>query len=167
VISNELDFVKSVVVGNGIGFAVDFRDERATAALFNRVIAARHDIPPMARRARAYFEQHFNWEHVFEPLRRDIEREERSRPGQPEAAEIDLSWIDDPHAMRTPASEVLRSTAVESNEIAELTVIGRKLMRAAVLAGRVDRLVRGPGRAARLRAALRTRLLPRRGRAAK
>jgi glycosyltransferase involved in cell wall biosynthesis len=167
VISNELEFVKSVLVGNDIGFAVDFRDERATAALFNRVIAARDEIPGMARGARAYFDQHFNWEHVFEPVRQDIARVEQSRGGRREAAEIDLAWIDDPHAMRAPASEVLRSTAVESNEIAELTAVGRRLMRAAVLAGRVDRLVRGPGRAARFRAALRSRLPARRGRAAK
>lgn len=113
VISNELDFVKSVVVGNKIGFVVEFRDQRATAALFSRVIAARSDIPAMARRARAYFEQHFNWEHVFKPVRREIARAEQSRRGERVAADIDLDWIDDPHAMRAPASEVLRSTAVE------------------------------------------------------
>jgi hypothetical protein len=171
VISNELEFVKSVVVGNGIGFAVDFRDERATAALFNRVIAGRDDLPVMARRARAYFEQHFHWQHVFEPLRRDIAGVEALRAGHPEASDIDLAWIDDPHAMRAPASEVLRSAAMESSQIAELTGIGQLLLRAALLAGRVARLMRGPGCVGRIRAAIRVRanrLLPmRRGYAAK
>lgn len=167
VISNELEFVKSVIVNNGIGFAVDFMDERATAALFNRVIATRDDMPGIARRARAYFEQHFNWEHVFEPLRGDIARAEAARASGREAADVDLAWIDDSNAMRAPASEVLRSAAMESSRVAELTGIGRRLMRAAVFAGRVDRLVRGPGRAARMRAALRARLPMRRGRATK
>jgi hypothetical protein len=73
--------------------------------------------------------------------------------------------------MRATASEVLRSAAMESSRIAELTGVGQQLLRAALLAGRVARLVRGPGRAARLRAAMRiraNRLLPaRRGYAAK
>ena len=171
VICTQLEFVKSVVVGNDVGFAADLRDEQETAALFNRVIARRDEIPEMARRARAYFEQHFNWEHVFEPLRTDIARVEESRAVRAETSEIDLAWIDDPKAMRAPASEVLRSAAVESSQVAELTGIGRRLLRAAVLAGRVARLVRGPGRAARVRAALRARvsrvLPPRRGYAAK
>jgi hypothetical protein len=165
VISNELEFVKSVVVGNAIGFAVDFRDEQAAAGLFNRVIAGRGELPEMARRARAYFEQHFNWEHVFEPLRQDIARAEASRAGRPESADIDLGWIDDPNAMRAPASEVLRSAAMESSQMAELTGIGQLLLRAALLAGRVARLLRGPGRAGRIRAAIRirvNRVLPRR-----
>ena len=53
---------------------------------------------------------------------------------------------------------MLRSAAVEANEIAELTGIGRRLVRGALLAGRVVRLLRGPNRAARVRAALRVRL---------
>ena len=171
VVSNELEFVKSVVVGNGIGFAVDFRDERATAALFSRLIARRDDLPAMARQARAFFEHDFHWEHVFEPLRRDIARVETSRAGRPETSDIDLGWIDDPNAMRAPASEVLRSAAMESSRIAELTGIGRQLLLAALLAGRVARVLQGPGRAGRIRAAIRVRanrLLPaRRGYAAK
>jgi glycosyltransferase involved in cell wall biosynthesis len=171
VISNELEFVKSVVVGNRIGFAVNFGDERATAALFNRVIAGRDDLPAMARRARVHFEQHFHWERVFEPLRRDIARVEASRAGRRGAPDIDLGWIDDPNAMRAPAGEVLRSAAIESSQIAELTGIGQLLLRAALLAGRVARLLRGPGRAGRIRTAFRVRanrLLPvRRGYAAK
>jgi glycosyltransferase involved in cell wall biosynthesis len=158
VICNELEFVKSVVVGNGIGFAVNFADEKATAAVFNRVIAARADIPAMARRARGYFEQHFNWEHVFEPVRRDIARAEAARTEPRENGAIDFAWIDDPNAMRAPASEVLRSAAFESSEIAQLTGIGQALLRAALFTGRLARMLHGPGRAGRLRAAIRVRL---------
>jgi glycosyltransferase involved in cell wall biosynthesis len=85
VISNELEFVQTVVVDNGLGHSIDFADE----------------IPAMARRARSHFERHFHWEQVFEPLRRQICAAERARSPRHPAEPIDLSWVADTNAMRS------------------------------------------------------------------
>jgi glycosyltransferase involved in cell wall biosynthesis len=104
VITNELDFVRAVLAENGIGFSVDFSNETATAALFNQIIAAANDIPPMARRARDYFEQQFHWERVFAPLRGRIRETEHSHLLRPVNDSIDLTWVTDPNIMQSRSS---------------------------------------------------------------
>jgi glycosyltransferase involved in cell wall biosynthesis len=101
VICNQLEFVRQVIVENGLGHAVDFSDEDATARIFDKVIAASDEIPATARRARSYFERHFHWERVFEPLRLRLKEAELAGTERPPDEPIDLGWIADSDAMRS------------------------------------------------------------------
>ena len=101
VICNQLEFVRQVIVENRLGYAVDFSDESATAAMFDKMIAASAEIPATGRRARAYFEQHFHWDRVFEPLRHRLYEAVQARTGRPHDQTINLSWIADTDAMRS------------------------------------------------------------------
>jgi glycosyltransferase involved in cell wall biosynthesis len=126
VICNELEFVRAVVVDNGFGYSVDFSDEDATAALFDKVIAAADEIPEMARRARSYFESYFHWEKAFEPVRLKILDTERARPPLDPGQPIDLGWIADTNAMRSQSaanSESARLSQIYATEIQRLNKI--------------------------------------------
>ena len=171
-ISNELDFVKSVVVGNEIGFAVDFARRAGHRGGVQPGHRRRATTSRRWRVGRATISNSISIGSTFSSRCGEIlPGWRRCAPFSREVSDIDFGWIDDPQAMRAPASEVLRSADIESSEIAKLTGIGQLLLRAALLAGRVARVLRGPGRAGRIRAAIRVRvyrLLPaRRGYAAK
>ena len=113
VISNELEFVKSVVVGNGIGFAVDF----ATSEPPRRCSTGSSPGATISRRwrvGRASISNSISIGSTCSSRCGEIlPGWKHPSAGQPEAPDIDLGWIDDPNAMRAPASEVLRSA--ESN----------------------------------------------------
>lgn len=124
VITNELPFVRAVVVQNGFGHSVDFTDEDATVALFDLVIAAADEIPAMARRAREYFEREFHWEHVFAPLRQQICETEHSRGTRPDGEDVDLTWIADPTAMRSRSSAETETAYLLKRSMTEITRLG-------------------------------------------
>jgi glycosyltransferase involved in cell wall biosynthesis len=157
VICNQLDFVKAVVVDNGMGFAVDFRDQKAVAAVVNNLVAAPDQIQLMARRARSYFEIQFHWEHVFEPVRRTILGFEGAQRANRNASDLDFSWIADQKVMRATSTEVARASASQIVEMVEKSPVAEAALRTAGLIGRVSALFRAPDRGARIAASLRYR----------
>lgn len=157
IICNQLDFVRAVVVDNGIGFAVDFRDAKGVAAVVNNMVAAPAQIPAMARRARAYFDEKFHWEHAFAPVYGKILELERARGGGKAAAGPDFSWVADASAMRTPATEAARASVIETVKMVESSPVAMATLRTAGLIGRVGNLLRGPDRTSRIVASIRYR----------
>jgi glycosyltransferase involved in cell wall biosynthesis len=97
VIANELDFVQQVILENGLGAVVSFRDGDKLARTIER-FARREALADMAERAQAYFRSEFNWETASAELFASI----RSRVGAGKArrSEYDFSWIDAGHDMR-------------------------------------------------------------------
>jgi glycosyltransferase involved in cell wall biosynthesis len=97
VIANELDFVQQVIVENGLGAVVSFRDTDKLARTIER-FARREALADMAERAQAYFRSEFNWETASAELFANI----RSRLGARKArtSEYDFSWIEAGHDMR-------------------------------------------------------------------
>ena len=97
VIANELDFVQQVIVENGLGAVVSFRDTDKLARTIER-FARREAVAEMAERAQAYFRSEFNWETVSAELFANI----RSCLGARKArtSEYDFSWIEAGHDMR-------------------------------------------------------------------
>src|SRR5947207_1311989 len=97
VIANELDFVQQVIVENGLGAVVSFRDTDKLARTIER-FARREAVAEMAERAQAYFRSEFNWETVSAELFASI----RSCLGVRKArtSEYDFSWIEAGHDMR-------------------------------------------------------------------
>src|SRR5256886_7249329 len=61
VIANELEFVQQVIIQNGLGAVVSFRDTDNLARTIER-FARREGLAEMAERAQAYFRSEFNWE---------------------------------------------------------------------------------------------------------
>jgi glycosyltransferase involved in cell wall biosynthesis len=103
--NNELEFVKSVVVGNGIGIAVDFQDPQALAEVVNRLVTSTDEIGEMALRSQRFFDSDFNWEMVsgdlYARLRAAVaDKASSARPG------LDFSWIEHGREMRRPAAEI-------------------------------------------------------------
>jgi glycosyltransferase involved in cell wall biosynthesis len=100
VIANELDFVQQVIVENGLGAIVSFRDTDKLARTIER-FAQREALADMSARAQAYFRSEFNWESASAELFANI----RSSvgPGKARASEYDFSWIEAGHDMREPA----------------------------------------------------------------
>jgi glycosyl transferase family 1 len=97
VIANELDFVQQVIVENGLGAVVSFRDTDKLARTIER-FARREALADMAARAQAYFRSEFNWEIASAELFANI----RSRLGARKArtSEYDFSWIEAGYDMR-------------------------------------------------------------------
>ena len=129
IICNDLDFVKHVVVDNGIGIAVDFRDHQALARVVDKLAASKHEIIEISRRSRRYFDTNFNWEVVSRDM---YARLAASVPVQAMSAraDLDFSWVDHGHEMRSlaaeigdvasPCSEVTRAAYAEIKRLNEI-----------------------------------------------
>jgi glycosyltransferase involved in cell wall biosynthesis len=103
VICNELDFVKTVVVGNNLGASVDFSDHEAVRQLINRFVNAKHEIVAMSCRSRSYFDNSFNWEIVSQSFYGALSGLMRDRPQI--SSPLDLSSIGDAREMNMENAE--------------------------------------------------------------
>ncbi len=155
IVCNELDFVKSVVVDNGVGAAVDFGDEDALVRTINEFVLNRKSIPDLSRKSQELFKSSFNWQAKSEKTYSSIRSIVSNK--QPNNAEFDFDWQEDPDsAPDSPtnadlsAQELLR--VVYTEEIQRLNrVYATDLARivARPLVGRLSYLLR---RVARLSA---------------
>ena len=93
IICNELDFVKSVVVDNGVGSAVDFRDEAALVRTINEYVLKRDLIPALSRRSQELFKTSFNWQAksrtTYSSIANIVSKSERNK------SEFEFAWIKD------------------------------------------------------------------------
>jgi glycosyltransferase involved in cell wall biosynthesis len=71
IICNEIDFVKAVVEGNGVGTAVNFGDKHALANVVNEYVRDRQLIQARSRKE-AVFKEKFNWQNASQETYRDI-----------------------------------------------------------------------------------------------
>jgi glycosyltransferase involved in cell wall biosynthesis len=119
IICNELEFVKSVVVGNGIGVAVDFSDQAELVRTVNEYVQKRRSIPELSRRSREYFESTYNWQNasqrVYGNIRNTVSRQEPRKNG------FEFSWINDIDYLRSNA-ELSRQGKL-SEEIKRLNIV--------------------------------------------
>jgi hypothetical protein len=92
ILSNELDYVKSVVVENRIGIAVDHGDTAALVKAIDRFTSSKQEIAEMSRRALEVFRTKFNWQAVSRDLYQRIWEAVREKPSSPRA-DMDLTWI--------------------------------------------------------------------------
>jgi hypothetical protein len=117
IICNELDFVKSVVVGNGVGAAVDFRDEAALARTIDEFVGKRDSIPALSRRAQALFKSSFNWlvqsRNVYAAIKTLVSAQQSNK------SEFDFGWITDPN--RRGSSVDLSAQEALSDEMQRLS----------------------------------------------
>jgi glycosyltransferase involved in cell wall biosynthesis len=102
VIANELDFVRQVIIDNGLGAVVSFRDTGKLARTIEQ-FARREALTEMSARAQAYFRSDFNWEAASAGLFEEIRSRLAAKPNAPDAARdtaFDFSWIEAGHHMR-------------------------------------------------------------------
>ncbi len=97
IICNELDFVKSIVLGNGIGSSVDFNDEAALVRTINDYVLNRQLIPELSRKARQVFVKSFNWQVAS----RDMYRRIKALVPRNEPSGFNFTWVGE-----TPIREV-------------------------------------------------------------
>ena len=64
IICNDLDFVKSVVVGNGIGTSVNFNNQDALRTMNSKFVNSRPELADMSRKARNLYRESCNWQTV-------------------------------------------------------------------------------------------------------
>src|SRR5215472_83138 len=120
IISNELAYIKEVVLSKKIGVVVDFRDTEALTRVIDR-LSGREALVDMSRRAQFFFRREFNWEKASAPLCREIREVLGLRPVNAERP-LDFSWIEAGRALREPVSDRLREEIDRLNrEIQELT----------------------------------------------
>jgi glycosyltransferase involved in cell wall biosynthesis len=93
IICNELDFVKSIVVDNGVGAAVDFRDEAGLVRTINEYVLKRDSIPALSRRSQELFKTSFNWQaksrQIYSSIKDIVSKQESNK------SEFDFDWIRD------------------------------------------------------------------------
>jgi glycosyltransferase involved in cell wall biosynthesis len=89
VLTSGTEFVARTVKENNIGYTVDIADPSVVAALVDELAGKREELVEKGRRARAYFEHHFNWDVLAAPVFAEIEKLGRKGP----ARQPDLSWI--------------------------------------------------------------------------
>jgi glycosyltransferase involved in cell wall biosynthesis len=119
ILCNELEFVKSIVVGNGIGLAVDFDDQDALVRTVNEYVLKRGSIPELSRRSQELFKSTFNWQKASEKtygyIRNTVSRQE------PKENEFEFSWISDVEYLRSNAD--LSRQGKLSEEIKRLNIV--------------------------------------------
>ncbi len=91
VLCNDLDFVKSIVVGQDLGTCVNFNDGQALVAAIDAFVARRDQLPAMSRNAQAYFRSSLNWEKMSQPVYLEIGGLV-TRPGTA-VSSFDFDWI--------------------------------------------------------------------------
>jgi glycosyltransferase involved in cell wall biosynthesis len=132
IICNELDFVKSIVIENGIGSSVDFNDEAALVRTIDYYVINRQSIPELSRKAQQAFVRSFNWQVASRDLYRRIKE---LVPGS-KPAEFDFGWINDlgqafparepsahEHELEINRAEIARLNKVYTEEISRLNKI--------------------------------------------
>jgi len=120
IISNELAYIKEIILSKKIGVVVDFRDTEALTRVIDR-LSGREALVDMSRRAQFFFRREFNWEKASAPLCREIREVLGLRPVNAERP-LDFSWIEAGQALHEPASDRLREEIDRLNrEIQELT----------------------------------------------
>jgi glycosyltransferase involved in cell wall biosynthesis len=156
IVCNELDFVKSVVLDNGVGAAVDFGDEDALMRTINEFVLNRNSIPALSRKSQAAFKSSFNWQARSQKTYSSIRSIVANK--RPNSAEFDFDWKEEPDPapdsrINTDLSAQERLTAIYTEEIQRLgRVYAADLARivARPLVGRMSYIVR---RATRVSAA--------------
>jgi glycosyltransferase involved in cell wall biosynthesis len=156
IVCNELDFVKSVVLDNGVGAAVDFGDEDALMRTINEFVLNRNSIPALSRKSQAAFKSSFNWQARSQKTYSSIRSVVANK--RPNSAEFDFDWKEEPDPapdsrINTDLSAQERLTAIYTEEIQRLgRVYAADLARivARPLVGRMSYIVR---RATRVSAA--------------
>jgi glycosyltransferase involved in cell wall biosynthesis len=116
IISNDLDFVKSVVVDHGVGAGVDFRDEAALVRTINEYVQKRDSIPDLSRKSQELFKTSFNWQAKSQRFYRSI-KSIVSKNGRANL-DFDFGWTDDP-ALRISSRDISSQESL-SNEIQRL-----------------------------------------------
>jgi glycosyltransferase involved in cell wall biosynthesis len=102
---NQLEFVKSVVVNNGIGVAVDFRDHEAVSDVVNNLTLSRDKIVEMSSRSHRFFHTNFNWEMVSRDMYAGLGSALHAM-AVPTGTGPDFSWIEHGHEMRKLTQEI-------------------------------------------------------------
>ncbi len=104
--NSELEFVKSVVVENKIGLAVDFHDHDTLARVLNDLVASKNQILEMSRRSYRCFEENFNWKTVSRDMYAKLGAAVRIRAISART-DLDFSWIKHGREMRPKLTEKL------------------------------------------------------------
>ena len=99
IICNDLDFVKSVVVGNGIGTSVNFNNQDALRTMINQFVNSRPELADMSRKARNLYRESCNWQTVSRGMYERLRVAVGKRPGVARP-ELDVSWIEGARKMR-------------------------------------------------------------------
>jgi glycosyltransferase involved in cell wall biosynthesis len=103
IVSNDLDFVKSVVVANNLGAAVSFQDTEQLVKTIEK-FTDRSLLRLLSTRAQTFFRSSFNWENVSEDLFMELRKALRcSRVRSPDT--LDFSWVESKSEMRNLAAE--------------------------------------------------------------
>ena len=92
ILSSTTKYVERVVREHNIGFSVHIEDAAAVAALVDSLRDRREELIQIGRRARAFYEMEYNWEHFATPIVDDV----RSKwpPVKIIPSLVDLSWIE-------------------------------------------------------------------------
>jgi len=88
---NDTEFVKQVVVGNGLGFCVDFGKKGAIAGVVNS-ISRNDELRGMASRSKDYFNEQFHWEKTSVPFYEKLWGKVETKD-PPVSATLDYGWI--------------------------------------------------------------------------
>lgn len=72
ILSSTTEFVAGMVRSHDIGFVADVADPARLAAVFDELFAKRDDLVAIGRRARRFFETHFNWDVLVAPVAAEI-----------------------------------------------------------------------------------------------
>jgi glycosyltransferase involved in cell wall biosynthesis len=118
IICNMLDYVRSVVLDNGIGSSVDFDDETALVRVIDGYVLRREAIPALSRKSQEVFKATFNWQAAsrttYERIG-DIMSEAR-----PRGSEFDFAWIGGSDDWQGQASAQEEQIAALDDEIRRL-----------------------------------------------
>jgi glycosyltransferase involved in cell wall biosynthesis len=121
VICNRLDYVRSVVVDNGIGTSVDFSDEGALVRAIDDYVLKRDAIPAMSRKSQEVFTSAFNWQSASRTLYDRIG--ELVRKTGTKGTEFAFAWIDGPEPWRSEASGQEEQISALNQEISRLHTV--------------------------------------------
>ena len=136
IICNMLDYVRAVVVDNGIGSSVDFDDETALVRAIDDYVSRRASIPALSRKSQEVFKTTFNWQaasrKTYERIG-DIASEARQRGGK-----FDFAWIGGADDWQGQPSAQEEQIAALNDEIHHLNTV--YMQHQAVMQSEIDRL---------------------------
>ncbi|MBZ6076294.1 glycosyltransferase [Microvirga puerhi] len=114
IICNEIDFVRSVVVNNGVGTAVNFRERDNFIRTINAYVTDRPRIAELSRKAQVFFTECFNWQvqsrDVYAAVKALVPEEAvRQRA-------LDFDWISDQRKWNAePSTQEARIATLEAD----------------------------------------------------